>query len=148
MDARTYILLFVMLLCGCRDHITEVVVLSPKEIWQSHGLRNYSMEQTRFCFCVEGGTRMVVTVLNDTVFSVVRARDSVTLFEPSARYYLSIDSLFGLIANTQADSMVVTYDGKFGYPTMIDIDPQLNPVDGGVKYVTNNLKPIAAKAVR
>lgn len=136
------ITLVCILTAGCRETITEVVLIDPSDLWRSKNFHNYTMEQTRICFCFDGGEKMVVTVLADTVHSVVRSRDSAYIAPPSSRYYLTVDSLFGIIKYSQADSIEVTYDANFGYPARIDIDPQLNPVDGGVTYITNSVNPI------
>ena len=83
---------------------------------------------------------MRITVRADTVARVVRLSDSTQLSSSASRQYLAVDSLFGLIRHPHADSLVVVYNSYYGYPERLDIDPQLHPVDGGVKYETSNLQ--------
>jgi hypothetical protein len=83
---------------------------------------------------------MRVTVRSDTVASVLRLSDSTLLSREEAARYLTIDSLFSIIREPKGDSLVVSYNTKYGYPESLDINPQQHPVDGGILYTTTNLK--------
>lgn len=83
---------------------------------------------------------MLVTVVADTVQSVMRLSDSLKLPYPDYTWYHSVDSLFGIIQYSQNDSLVITYDAQYGFPNFLDINPQDHPVDGGVLIETSNLK--------
>ncbi len=78
-----------------------------------------------------------LTVRDDTIASAVRISDSTAVL---ASYYRPIDSLFAIIAHPQGDSLVVHYNGQYGYPEYVDINPQLHPIDGGILYETSNLE--------
>ena len=83
---------------------------------------------------------MRITVQSDTVASVIKLADN-SLMPPTVfRFYHPIDSLFGIISKQQFDSVIVKYNGIYGYPEVLDIDPQNHPVDGGVLYQTTNLQ--------
>jgi hypothetical protein len=83
---------------------------------------------------------MRITVRADTIASVVNLSDSSTVSSPISTLYLTVDSLFGIIRYSTTDSLVIAYDETYGYPEKLDINPQLHPVDGGVLYITSNLR--------
>jgi hypothetical protein len=83
---------------------------------------------------------MKVSVKSDTVYSVMRLVDSVFIPYPAAKFYVTIDSLFGILHTPSTDSLVVTYNSRYGFPETLDINPQLHPVDGGVLYETYNFQ--------
>jgi hypothetical protein len=85
---------------------------------------------------------MRVTVQSDTIFLVTRLSDSSVMPHSYFKQYLTIDSLFWIIQNSRFDSIVAAYDPEFGYPTRLDINPQLHPVDGGVMYLSSDLQII------
>jgi hypothetical protein len=128
------------LIISCEEVTDLPSPFSSHEQWHSYNIHNYSIEQVRSCFCVNGGERMKVTVRSDTVFQVMRISDSAIIPYPASKQYLTIDSLFGIINNSKTDSLIVEYNSKYGYPNKVDINPQLHPVDGGVKYETSNLQ--------
>jgi hypothetical protein len=123
------------------DHANEPQPSISFERWKALGLADYSVDQRRSCFCLEGGSVMRLSVRGDSVTRVVRLSDSTEIFPPIARLYMTIDSLFGVIRARQYDSIVVRYNPEYGYPEFLDIDPQLHPVDGGALYETANVRP-------
>jgi hypothetical protein len=139
MRTKLFFLLLVSLLISCSE-THEFSPLTAAEIWKSQNIHNYTIEQIRSCFCPDGGEKMRITVVANKVVSVVRLSDSTVLTYPQSSYYLTVDSLFSIIQNSNSDSLVVAYDSKYGYPTKLDINPQLHPVDGGVMYTTTNLE--------
>lgn len=82
---------------------------------------------------------MRVVVRADTVAQVIRVSDGSVVAPPVARSYLTIDSLFAIIMAGRGDSIVASYNQRYGYPERLDVNPQLVPVDGGVSYTTSNL---------
>jgi hypothetical protein len=132
--------LLLALACGaCKDVETTTPQSDPFQLWRSYNFHNYSIAETRNCFCLNGGVQMRIVVMSDSVNSVSKVSDGTTLPYGEPRVYFSIDSLFGIIRSGGKDSIVVQYDEKYGYPTYLDINPQLHPVDGGVLYLTSDL---------
>jgi hypothetical protein len=80
---------------------------------------------------------MQITVRSDTVDQVIRVSNTSAVTYP---FYLTIDSLFGIIRNSRTDSLVIRYNNQYGYPEYLDVNPQLHPVDGGFLYETSNLQ--------
>ena len=83
---------------------------------------------------------MRITIRSDSLAQVKRLSDSPVLSYPGYTWYLTVDSLFGIIRNSKTDSLVISYNSRYGYPERLDITPQLHPVDGGVLYETSNLQ--------
>ena len=134
------IAILIFIIAGCDEQTNLPLSFAPYEVWQSYNLHNYTIEQIRSCYCINGGQRMKVTVRSDSVYSVMRLSDSAIMTRSISKLYLPIDSLFKIIRNSKTDSLVITYDSKYGYPNKLDINPQLHPVDGGVMYETSNLQ--------
>jgi Family of unknown function (DUF6174) len=140
MRRRYQIGLLLLLLSSCKDHGLQPLPPDPYEKWRSYNFHNYSIDQMRVCYCPEGGQRVRIRVRSDTVASVIRLFDSSVVTTPALRYYLTVDSLFAIIRGSTADSLGIRYNEVYGYPESLDINPQLHPVDGGVLYMTSNLR--------
>jgi hypothetical protein len=134
------IVIITFIFIGCVEQTSVPLSFTPNEKWRSYNIHNYTIEQIRSCYCINGGQRMRITVRSDSIYLVMRISDSTLIIYPDYKYYLTINSLFGIIQNSKSDSLIVTYDSKYGYPNKLDINPQLHPLDGGVMYVTSNLQ--------
>jgi len=126
-------------LFSCIEQTSIPFSFSPYDQWRSYNIHNYTIEQIRSCYCVNRGQSMKITVRSDSVYSVMRLSDSTLIPYPNSKQYLTIDSLFGIIKNSKSDSLIISYESKYGYPNKLDINPQLNSRDGGEMYVTSNL---------
>lgn len=137
---KTFFAVGILIVCcaACKkDETSQPGQQTPYEQWQSHNLRNYTVEQIRSCFCPGGGDHVRMTVRADTIARLVLVSDSSVVTRP---YYRTIDSLFAIIRNSKGDSLVVRYNVQYGYPEYLDVNPQLHPVDGGYLYETSNLQ--------
>jgi hypothetical protein len=140
MKIKILIIILSCILISCEELNDIPYSATSYELWRSYNIHDYTIEQVRYCFCIDAGEKVKVTVLSDSTYSVLRLSDSAIIPYPTSRLYLSVDSLFAAIQNSKGDSLVVTYDSKYGYPNKLDINPQLHPVDGGVMYETSNLQ--------
>lgn len=140
MRTKLQIGIFLISLLGCREHASQPVPLDPYERWRSYNLHNYTIDQVHTCYCVEGGQTMRITVRSDTVALVTRLSDGSKVSPPTSTWYLTVDSLFGIIRNPKTDSLVIAYNSSYGYPEKLDINPQQHPVDGGVLIENSNLQ--------
>ena len=135
------ILFYFLVLLFCttcyKDQVSEPDIKTAYELWLSHNIHNYSIDQIRFCFCPDAGQLMRITVRSDTIFNIINISDNSTI---TSRVYFTVDSLFGIINNSENDSLVIRYNTNYGFPEFLDINPQLHPVDGGVLYKTSNLQ--------
>ncbi len=142
MKIINFISFMIFILWGCKDNPSGPIYAYQYDLWRSYSIHDYTIVQTRNCFCINGGEKMIVTVQSDTIFSVSKISDSAIIPKSYFKEYLTIDSLFGVIQHSKFDSIVVAYDPEFGYPVKLDINPQLHPIDGGIMYETSNLKII------
>lgn len=108
----------------------------PYARWRSYGAHDYTIRQTRTCFCIDAGEVMEITVRADTITNILRVSDSTVLRKDLWPAYRTIESLFSIVFTTGPDSLVVSYDPAYGFPASLDQYPQLHPVDGGVLYET------------
>ena len=51
-------------------------------LWESRGIRDYTIIQQRQCYCPNGARRMQIVVLADSVFSIPPLDTPVRLFMP------------------------------------------------------------------
>lgn len=139
---RLFLLLIPLFIAaGCnKDQVVQPEERDSYDKWKSYGYHNYTIDQVRQCYCIYGNEAMKVVVRNDTVASVTRLSDNKVLSYSEARWYMPVDSLFKKVLNPGHDSIVVSFNLKYGYPEKVDINPQMHPVDGGVLYLTSNLR--------
>ncbi|MGA9365695.1 MAG: DUF6174 domain-containing protein [Bacteroidota bacterium] len=140
MRIRLEIGILVFSLFACTDQTSQPLAADPYERWRSYSLHDYTIDQIRTCYCLNGGLAVRITVRSDTIALVMRLSDMTTVSISESKWYLSVDSLFGTIRTSKTDSLVVSYNSQYGYPETLDINPQLHPVDGGVLYQTSNLQ--------
>ena len=133
------LVVFTVLCCiACnKQQVSEPDQQSYYDLWLSQNLHNYSIDQSRMCFCTNAGELVHITIRSDTISNIIKISDTTIVTDP---FYYTVDSLFGIIRYSDADSMVIRYNTQYGYPEFLDIDPQLHPVDGGVLYKTSNLQ--------
>jgi hypothetical protein len=139
MKAQFKCMMVLLFLFGCSDNGSQPLSSRSYELWKSLGIHDYTIDQVRICFCAEGGQAMRVIVRSDSIVSVRRISDGSLVPYPASTFYLTVDSLFGIIHQSKTDSLVIRYNKVHGFPEELDINPQLHPVDGGVLYVTSNL---------
>ncbi|HEX9252762.1 MAG TPA: DUF6174 domain-containing protein [Ignavibacteriaceae bacterium] len=120
-----------------KEQVSESNAITSYELWRSKNFHNYSIDQSRSCFCPDAGELVRITVRSDSIFSVIKISDNSVI---TSSHYFTVDSLFGIINNSGNDSLAVRYNAFYGYPEFLDINPQLHPVDGGVLYETSNLQ--------
>lgn len=129
------------LLAGCKDDGTSPASSLPAyEKWMSYHMQDYTIDQRRICFCIESGQTMRLVVRSGAIVSVTRLSNSIPLDSAASSWYLTVDSLFAIIQHPGQDSLVVQYNAQYGYPEILDVNPQLHPVDGGVRYEASNLQ--------
>ena len=140
MRATLQIAVLLLSFFGCKEQSSQPLPADPYERWRSYALHNYSIDQVRICYCRGGGQTMRISVRSDTVALVTRLSDSSKVSAPTSTWYLPIDSLFAIIKHPSGDSLVISYNSRYGYPEKLDINPQLHPRDGGVLFETSNLQ--------
>ncbi len=111
---------------------------------------DYSIEQTRDCFCPQGGQPVKLFVASDTIAEAVWISDNTRLSWIEWQRFRTISGLFNEIDRwdtSSSFSVHAEYDTKHNFPSYISITPKPNIVndtissiikDAGVSYRTWN----------
>ncbi|RTZ65716.1 MAG: hypothetical protein DSZ29_03910 [Aquificaceae bacterium] len=125
---------------------TQTTLDKNKQKWADSGIKNYSYEFRRSCFCLPDYTRPVkTTVENGEVKSSHYANgNQETVPDQFKENKQSVNGLFDIIqkAIDNGRQLEVSYDSKTGMPTKIVIDRDQMPVDGGQTITAGNLQDL------
>ncbi len=113
------------------------------EIWLSHGITNYSVDQQVICFCLFGDSLFTVYVENDSIVSVMNKATHQPVANVSGFY--TINGLFELVDQARDDGAVllkVNYNKTYGFPEKINIDYSKMNADDEIMINSINLKQI------
>ena len=114
----------------------------PRERWEAYGLTDYTIEQTRICYCL-GPFEYVAVVRGGDVVAVQDAVPPVDEGELNPEYYSTVDEIFDMLEQTREQDPVVfevSYHPRFGYPTDIEIDISYQMADEELSMTLANLK--------
>jgi len=122
-----------ILIVGCEHAMTPDALLEkdysditePATRWQAYGLKNYSIEQKRICFCrfPHGFVRLVIK--NNKIVEGLDLTNLQPVPQETLKYYQTIEEVFAWIEETKALNparLDVEYDAGFGYPKKIAFD--------------------------
>lgn len=118
-------------------------IVDPVKRWQAYGITEYSLLQTRTCFCADGGKKFLITVRSGGIASVVDPTDGGVLAAGRWADFKTIPDLFVLIGSidtTKAASLQVSYDSRYGYPVRVFVDPSLQMADEEYGFETEIVK--------
>lgn len=124
----------------------EVELDSHLSLWQQARLGGYTYEYNVLCECSDNFGRPVkVTVTNGEIESVVYAESGDPPVVVGSPRFHTINRLFDMIQNAidnEADQITVSYDSEFGYPTNIEIDPNINAIDDEYILTATGFSPL------
>jgi len=106
-------------------------------MWDDLKATDYTIDQHFVCECLQRPARL--HVLNDSIVSATYLSDGKPVPTELVRHYMTINQLFNEVENFRGDSIVVEYHETQYYPRVVSIEPQQQPVDGGVIIETSNL---------
>jgi len=118
-------------------------IADPKARWQAYGFTDYTIEQILDCFCAYGGIPIKVVVRNSQVFNIFQAGNGLRLPDAYWGQFRTIDGLFDEVAAVDPDSVsvfTVMYDAKYGFPTVIYVDPSDSLADEEYGFRTSNFE--------
>ena len=130
---------------SCKDSGVETDysnIVDTYTRWQTYKLKNYSLEQSLSCYCVNGGVPMKIVVSENRVAEVLKLSDGIPLPLDQWSWYKSVDELFEIANSVNRDSVAyfhIEYDVKYGYPTILYVDPSENTADEEYGYRSQNL---------
>ena len=142
--------LLTVLLCSVSS-CSEVLSVSASEmdrhraVWISAGVVDYRYDYHRQCECGPDTVRPVrIEVLGGSVTSVTFLDDGQLLQSPTVGAFATIDDLFAKIdeaIESDAESVIVTYDPTLGYPTLLSVDYRREIADDEFTITASNLEP-------
>ncbi|TQV72256.1 hypothetical protein FLL45_18735 [Aliikangiella marina] len=114
--------------------------LQNKAGWVELNATDYDFEFTIDCFCGIAG-QYSVSVRNKNITTIFRNASGVFIEAELFAQFYTIDDLFEQIqlAFDQDRQLSLGFDQTLYYPTLIIIDEDLIPVDGGYTMTTSNL---------
>jgi len=118
---------------------------APRARWQAYGLKNYSIEQKRICFCPPPHGFVRLTIKDDKIVGGVDLTTGQVLSKEQWQYFQTIDELFAWIATARAMNparLEVEYDAVYGYPRKIEFDYGENIADDELWIEMQALKKI------
>ena len=99
---------------------------SPQALWEAQELESYRYTLQVGCFCLTDLTRPVVIEVRDGAVASVTYADDGSAADPALfEQYDSIDDLFAVIADAEAQNparLDVTYAEETGVPLSVEID--------------------------
>ena len=119
-------------------------IADPFSRWKAHGFNNYTIEQRRICFCLNGGEPVRVIVKDGQVINAVKISDGTSLSPSERIWYKTVDQLFEVINKINIDSVAVfrvEYEARYGYPVNFYVDPDSMMADEEYGYENSFLIP-------
>jgi hypothetical protein len=107
-------------------------ISDPLLRWEAYALADYSMHQSRTCFCVDGGRNYLVTVRSGRIAGIVDPSDGSVLTPDRWGAFMTISDLFALVRSidtTKVASLQVSFDPRYGYPRRVFVDPSAQIAD-------------------
>ena len=141
---RLFPLALIALVAGCGDLTGPGDLHAARRLWESQNISSYEYVLRRLCFCGGPEGRVIVTVVDDAVVSVVEEGSRAPVQNVG---YPTIDDLFSVaeIAHENDRLRAVEYDQDKGYPSLVDICCLED--DSGVRYVITDLQPVVVAAL-
>lgn len=129
---------------GCKDSTgPDSDAISARARWETHAPAAYSYTVSRACFCpVEAVGPITVTVRNGVVESRRYAATGAEVPQQYAHLFPTVEGLFAQVDSARANhvaSLNVTYDKIYGYPTLINVDVNVQWADDEYAYTASNL---------
>ena len=141
----------IVLTLGCQKEsnltgslvFTSTSIEAAKAFWTSYHITNYSLEQTTDSWYPWTGDSVRITVVADTITSVVSIRTGKSLEPGLWIQYKTVTQLF-LIAQQDTGRYAISWelDPTYGYPRVLSVAPKPPPItEGGIRYMTFGFIP-------
>jgi hypothetical protein len=113
--------------------------------WELNGIEDYAYVQQRLCQCQSELTAAVRVIVRSSLVNELSYTDGSPVPEQYLTMWGTVEDLFRLIdnaLNSDAASLLVSYDSKFGYPIHISIDYYADLADDNLTITSSGLTPI------
>jgi hypothetical protein len=115
--------------------------------WQNADIEHYRYSLFISCFCpFTQDMPLTIEVQNGEVVSMTKADGTIVeSSDPSHQYYVPYATIDGIFAElksdlSEADEVLVTYDGTYGYPATIAIDQIKEAIDDELSLEISNFE--------
>ncbi len=144
-------LLICLLLGGCGSRSGTLSQLpTPLEqneaLWHAQGIHSYRYTLQISSFIAPPATGpAVIEVRDDKTVSITPANPALTFLSSAFNSYSTIDKLFAVIADAQAQNaatITVNYEAALGYPTFTFIDYSATIADDELSFSVTNFTPL------
>ena len=131
---------------GCVDKAFEPATDSLEENytrWKSLGISDYSIVQSQLCFCVYGGSKMIINVRNNKIVSIQDSAGAIQVPQEQWQWFKTIDQLFETAIsakNGKPNSFSVEFDKEYGFPNYFWVDPIAQAADEEYGYSTTGFR--------
>jgi Family of unknown function (DUF6174) len=120
-------------------------IAEPPARWSAYGIKDYTIEQKRLCFCLfpNGFVRLIVK--DNKIVQGIDLTNGQPVPANILQYYQTVDSLFAWLEETKAlnpERLDIEYDSRFGYPKNISYDYSAHIADDELWIEMQALKKI------
>ena len=118
---------------------------NPRERWEAYGITDYVINERISCFC--GGVLQWDLVVKNNIKSEVFFVQTISnqteaeIIE-NARTINDVFDFIQTIEKISVADFVVEYDTKYGFPTLVSIDYDLNIADDEIAYIYSEFNPL------
>jgi hypothetical protein len=115
-----------------------------RRTWLRFGPLDYQYEVIQSCFCAVPavGRTVVVVVAGDVIVDAWVRSTGESLPASTWPFLPTVEDLFDLVDRAirqRADRLDVRYDGRFGYPRLVDVDWDRTTIDEEIRIEAFNL---------
>lgn len=128
---------------GNKDDIRSELA-TARARWNSSGVASYEYVLQQKCFCVLGGQKVRVTVLQGVVTAAVHETSGQPVSPQFMPAFVTVERLFELIEDgfrRKAHRIEATYDAQHGFPADFFIDYNQNIADEELGYSATQFRP-------
>lgn len=121
----------------------------PAARWRAYGLKNYSIEQKRLCFCRFPHEFVKLVVKDNKIVAGFDLTNGKPVPASILQYYQTVDSLFVWIEEMKAlnpERLDIEYDSRFGFPKKIAFDYSAGVADDELWIETQALQTLSDNA--
>jgi len=114
-----------------------------RELWEASGVPSYQFQIEVQCFCQEEYRGPFDVLVEDgVVVEALRNGEPAAGFRPSD--YFTVAGLFATVDRfAYSDGITVDYHPEFGFPVVIDADPERDTIDDELRIVIHSFEEVA-----
>ena len=129
MKNKIFLLFLGLVTFSCKDSLTDPNLESingAKAKWKSANITSYTLDQARFCNCLDSDVFVRISVTNNIIVDVTDTLGVERIPTNMWSNYKTVDQLFDIIydvRNRNVSQLQMDFNEQYGYPTMIAVNP-------------------------